>query len=318
MDSSSSSSSRSEELVDQISSLSDDLLLHILLSLDMRRAVLTGILSSRWRGLWAHTQSLDFDEYRYYGIDDNDIIPFDDCNGFLNFLEFFTSVPASTSSVSTSISGTSLLDGCPLLEDLVLEESEFFGGGVLRTSSSSTSGLLLKRLTIASNSICVTEEEVGLEIEAPKLQILNLSWFKKSELLGIANLLWCSHDLENLVIKLIPSEFDSLNLESIEDDFDKEYWERLKFPFPCMVSHLMTIKIYGFMGRECVSAVDGVTARRFFEKQDEEIELVKIFLKNAAALKKITIHFCGKPDFVEEAEWLKLLQMIDQKLTALP
>ncbi|RWR96384.1 putative F-box protein [Cinnamomum micranthum f. kanehirae] len=447
---SSSSRSRrrsSEELVDRISSLSDDLLLHILSFLDRRRAVLTGILSRRWRGLWAHTQSLDFDEYRYYGIDHNDIIPFDDRNGFVKFVEqslllhlcpnihkfrlhfdfrnmydsfiekwllfavrrgvkqLYLDLPSFWDRdyklpewLFKSDSIPALLDGCPLLEDLVLEECVFFGGSVLRISSSSASGLPLKRLTLARNSICLTEEAVGLEIEAPKLQILNLSWFKmynnslknmwslrevyleipieypppeshpileswlkelhhvkvlklcevcievlstpgeryqpsfvsktkclmlesqlrRSELPGIANLLWRSHDLENLVIKLIPSEFDILDLESIEDDFDKEYWERLKFPFPCMVSHLMTIKISGFMGRECVSAVDGVTARRFFEKQYEEIELVKFFLKNASALKKMTIHFCGKPDFVEEAEWLKLLQMIDQKLTALP
>ena len=59
-------------------------------SLDMCHAVLTGILSSRWRGLRAHTQSLDFDESRHYGINEyTDIRPFylfhrDD---FLNFVE---------------------------------------------------------------------------------------------------------------------------------------------------------------------------------------------------------------------------------------
>ncbi|XXG73737.1 hypothetical protein AAC387_Pa07g2596 [Persea americana] len=112
-----------------------------------------------------------------------------------------------------------------------------------------------------------------------------------------------------------------LDLKSMGDDFDEEYLEWLKFSFPCMVSgRLMTVEIHGFMGRGRVdaSAVDGVTAGNFFEKQEKEIELVNFFLKNAVALKKMTIHLCGKPKFVEEAEWLKLLPMVAQKLTALP
>ncbi|XXG90125.1 hypothetical protein AAC387_Pa12g1960 [Persea americana] len=146
------------------------------------------------------------------------------------------------------------------------------------------------------------------------------SQLRRSQLPGIATLLCRSQDLENLIVKLIPSRFVSLDLKSMEDDFDEEHLEWLKFSFPCMVSGLMTVKIYVLMGRECVdaSAVDGVTARSFFEKQDKEIELVRFFLKDSVALKKMTIHFCGKPNFVEEVEWLKLLPMVAQKLTALP
>ena len=44
------------------------------------------------------------------------------------------------------------------------------------------------------------------------------SQLRRSELLGIANLLCCSHDLENLVIKLIPSEFDSVSTIALCND----------------------------------------------------------------------------------------------------
>ncbi|XXG90123.1 hypothetical protein AAC387_Pa12g1959 [Persea americana] len=86
-----------------------------------------------------------------------------------------------------------------------------------------------------------------------------------------------------------------------------------------MVSRLMTVvKIYGFMGRECLSAIDGVDVRSLFEKQDKEIELGRFFLKQAVALKKMTFQFCEKPDFVQEEERLKILLMDAQKLTAIP
>ncbi|XXG90120.1 hypothetical protein AAC387_Pa12g1959 [Persea americana] len=115
------------------------------------------------------------------------------------------------------------------------------------------------------------------------------------------------------------SERNQLDPKSTEVDSHEEFLEGFKFSCPCMVSRLMTVvKIYGFMGRECLSAIDGVDVRSLFEKQDKEIELGRFFLKQAVALKKMTFQFCEKPDFVQEEERLKILLMDAQKLTAIP
>ena len=53
-----------------------------------------------------------------------------------------------------------------------------------------------------------------------------------------------------------------LDPKSTEVDSHEEFLEGFKFSCPCMVSRLMTVvKIYGFMGRECLSAIDGVDVR---------------------------------------------------------
>ncbi|CAA0828013.1 Unknown protein [Striga hermonthica] len=45
---------------DRISALPDDVILHILSFLSLRRSVQTSILAKRWRFLWAHASTLDF------------------------------------------------------------------------------------------------------------------------------------------------------------------------------------------------------------------------------------------------------------------
>lgn len=256
MDSNSSSSSES---VDRISSLPDGLLLHILSFLDMRLAVLTGTLSSRWRGLWAYTQSLDFDVSNYYEINSysspdysGDFLKFVDQslvrhlgskihkfrlrfhfgNVYGPFIEkwllfairrgvkqLYLDFPSlwdpayklpdwlfrCESLISLSVNGNDvvvpnsvcfssllsltvisvylnpdsipiLLNGCPLLEDLVLESCVFYGNLLRISFSPASGGLPLKRLTLAYNSNAEFEA-ISIEIEAPKLEILNLSWF---------------------------------------------------------------------------------------------------------------------------------------------
>eukprot|EP00268_Persea_americana_P042531 TRINITY_DN4258_c0_g3_i2.p1 TRINITY_DN4258_c0_g3~~TRINITY_DN4258_c0_g3_i2.p1 ORF type:complete len:546 (+),score=77.48 TRINITY_DN4258_c0_g3_i2:73-1710(+) len=154
------------------------------------------------------------------------------------------------------------------------------------------------------------------------------SELQRSELPGIANLLWRSHDLENLIINLPTRMISGPSQTPEEEDFINEYWRRLKFSFPCMVNSLMTVKISGFMGRKCKSAqimlrkcrstVDCDIVSSIFEKQDTEIELVRFFLTNAVSLKKMTVQFCDKPDFLEGQEWSKILLRTSQKLTAIP
>ncbi|KAJ8622385.1 hypothetical protein MRB53_030914 [Persea americana] len=477
------SSSSNEQPIDRISSLPDALLLHILSFLDMSQAVQTGILSSRWMGLWTAIPSLDFDQYQYrnykgynpfaehfeactgffdyddftrynefddsddfgFGFghgfghvdvdDDGDVggnaddfikfvehslvlhvapkihrfsLTFDYSKKFESFLdgwilsavrrdvkELYLEFPVCIddlcklpswlfkckSLVSLSLnkcpigvpksvcfssllsltitwirmevgSIPALIAGSPLLEELVLDKCELSSGRLRILPSSPSSELRLKRLTV---TICSNQsgDEIGLELRAPNLEMLNLcgvkpyknslrnlislreayldiycskvnpqfhptleSWLKdlqhvrllalsssclkvlsfmgelyrpsydsktkclmleseleSLELRGIANLLWRSHDLENLIIKLSPSLFFAPDLRP-DNDFDNGYWGRHKFSFPCVERRLTTVKISGFMGRKFRSAVGRKTLRRFFVKQDKEIELV--------------------------------------------
>ncbi|KAJ8622381.1 hypothetical protein MRB53_030910 [Persea americana] len=513
-------SSSREKPIDRISSLPDPLLVHILSFLDMCEAVQTGILSSRWRGLWSSVPSLHFNQYQFNGYKEfnpttdeyphqrydkfafQDDIDFDnyydeedddeeeedeyddagyygynfhDTDDFIKFVDHslalhvapkvnkfsltcsyskkFESfidgwilsavrrdvkevklefpecigglynlpswlfkceclislslkgcpvgVPQSvclSSLLSLSISLTrmsvgsipQLLTGCPLLEELVLNECQFSSGTLRILSLSSTSELRLKRLTIAW---CTNQFDLQIcfQIRAPYLEMLKISgihpfdnsmknllnlreahldfsgggWtpsvesclkdlhhvrviglsrqcikilselgeryqppyssktkclileseLRRSELPGIANLLWRSHDLENLIIKLTTSPSAS---ERPEKYFDNEYWGRLEFSFPCISHRLLTVKILGFMERKCESTYDCDVVSSFFEMQDTEMEIVRFFLTNAAALKKMTIQFCDKPDFLEGEEWSKILLMVFEKFNAIP
>ncbi|KAJ8616421.1 hypothetical protein MRB53_035793 [Persea americana] len=276
----------------------------------MCHAVLTGILSSRWRGLRAHTQSLDFDESRHYGINEyTDIRPFylfhrDD---FLNFVEHSLVLHLSCKIHKFRLcfgfrnEYNRYIDGCESLISLYLKACDVVVPNSVCFSS------LVSLVMSQGCHLSVSPSNTAL-IEAPNLQNLESLWFRngnyhvnvlklscfcievmsfsriepsyisktqclileselrRSELPGMANFFCRSHDLENLVIKLIPSRFVSLDLKSTEVVFEEETWEWLKFPFPCM--------------------------------------------------KLITIQFCEKPDFVKEEEWLKILLMVTQKLTA--
>ncbi|KAJ8451850.1 hypothetical protein Cgig2_007333 [Carnegiea gigantea] len=52
---------QSKNCKDIISSLPDDILIHILTLLDLREAATTSVLSKRWRYVWANLSNLDFD-----------------------------------------------------------------------------------------------------------------------------------------------------------------------------------------------------------------------------------------------------------------
>ncbi|KAJ8627886.1 hypothetical protein MRB53_021193 [Persea americana] len=283
-----------------------------------------------------------------------------------------------------------LLQGCPLLEDLVL-----VGARVILGSMNSLPSLQLKRLTMKATRYS------SIVIEAPNLQILKISCgslykssfkdmpflkeayldlsyyslapitfrmgppscldlpfqglcdarvlrlssaciqvmpiptfkdlhfnFKtkllilrtgvqKYEMLGIANLLWSSPYLENLIIDLVPSKCIYVDKDcELKYDFDeREYWESLTATFPCLLHHLKTIKITGFMGGGSLDSSMEVTS---FQEKDEQIKLVKFFLKNAMVLEKMIIHVSNRPKFVEGGQWLEILLGVTKKLVAFP
>ncbi|KAI3858360.1 hypothetical protein MKX03_024684 [Papaver bracteatum] len=61
----SSSSSSEEQEKDRISNLPDSIIEHILSSIDMKFAVQTCVLSTRWRYTWTSLPALNFDAYRF-------------------------------------------------------------------------------------------------------------------------------------------------------------------------------------------------------------------------------------------------------------
>ncbi|KAJ8627885.1 hypothetical protein MRB53_021192 [Persea americana] len=151
-----------------------------------------------------------------------------------------------------------------------------------------------------------------------KTKVLTLrTGVKKYEMPGIANLLWSSPHLENLIIDLVPSKciYEDENC-LLKADFDeREYWESLTAIFPCLVHHLKTIKIIGFMGRGSLDSSIKVTS---FHEKDEQIKLVRFLLKNAMVLEKMVIHVSDRPEFVKVEEWPKILLGVTQKLVAFP
>ncbi|RWR88403.1 putative F-box protein [Cinnamomum micranthum f. kanehirae] len=137
---------------------------------------------------------------------------------------------------------------------------------------------------------------------------------QKFEMPGIANLLWSSPDLENLIIDL--GRYDCIYEDKdcmLKYDFDeREYWESLTATFPCLVHHLKTIKITGFLGEGSRIKVTS------FHEKDEQIKLVKFLLKNAMVLEKMIIHVCDRPKFVKVEQWPEILLGVAQKLVAFP
>ncbi|KAJ8627883.1 hypothetical protein MRB53_021190 [Persea americana] len=138
---------------------------------------------------------------------------------------------------------------------------------------------------------------------------------QKYEIPGIANVLWSSPDLENLVIDLVPSDCICDKECNNKYDFDeREYWESLRATFRCLVHQLKTIKITGFMGGDSLDP--GIKGTSFHVK-DEQIKLVKFLLKNAMVLKKMTVHV-SRPKFVREIQWLEKMLRVTQTLLAFP
>ncbi|XXG69211.1 hypothetical protein AAC387_Pa06g2137 [Persea americana] len=138
---------------------------------------------------------------------------------------------------------------------------------------------------------------------------------QKYEIPGIANVLWSSPDLENLVIDLVPSDCICDKECDNKYDFDeREYWESLRATFRCLVHQLKTIKITGFMGGDSLDP--GIKGTSFHVK-DEQIKVVKFLLKNAMVLKKMTVHV-SRPKFVREIQWLEKMLRVTQTLLAFP
>lgn len=75
------------------------------------------------------------------------------------------------------------------------------------------------------------------------------------------------------------------------DSGEREYWESLTDAFPCLVHHLKTIEINGFMGGGSLDySIYGFMGGSLFEnmvtsfnEKDEQMELLKFLLKNAGA-----------------------------------
>ncbi|XXG69215.1 hypothetical protein AAC387_Pa06g2141 [Persea americana] len=149
-----------------------------------------------------------------------------------------------------------------------------------------------------------------------KLLILRTG-VQKYEMPGIANLLWSSPYLENLVIDLVPSNciYEDKDCELKYDFDEREYWESLTATFPCLLHHLKTFKITGFMGGGSLDSSMEVTS---FQEKDEQIKLVKFFLKNAMVLEKMIIHVSKRPEFVGAEQWPEILLGVTQKLVAFP
>ncbi|RWR88398.1 putative F-box protein [Cinnamomum micranthum f. kanehirae] len=149
-----------------------------------------------------------------------------------------------------------------------------------------------------------------------KLLILRTG-VQKYEMPGIANLLWSSPYLENLVIDLVPSKciYVDKDCEPKYDFDEREYWESLTATFPCLLHHLKTFKITGFMGGGSLDSSMEVTS---FQEKDEQIKLVKFFLKNAMVLEKMIIHVSNRPEFVDVGQWPEILLGVTQKLVAFP
>lgn len=100
---------------------------------------------------------------------------------------------------------------------------------------------------------------------------------------------------------------------------EREYLESLSFEFPCLVHHLKTIKITGFMKDLCESIVGGnYPTARAIEKLDKLINLVRFFLGNAKVLQKMTIHISEKPPFLAEKKWSKTKWLVAEKLITIP
>ena len=131
-----------------------------------------------------------------------------------------------------------LLDGSPLLEDLVLERCDF-ADNLIRISSSSASGLPLKRLTIvyctssSSNDMC----HMDLEIEAPNLKILNLYGFGIYGQSLLKNVL----SLREVYLEIWPE--DDVSVESLTV---LESWLKGNYHVNVLKLSCFCIEVYGF------------------------------------------------------------------------
>ncbi|KAJ8627878.1 hypothetical protein MRB53_021185 [Persea americana] len=202
------------------------------------------------------------------------------------------------------------------------EVSIFYHGDVKKKCISSLRSSLLNLRYARVLKLCSTCIQA---MPIPTFEDLHSCFFKtkvlvlrtgvqKYELPGIANLLWSSPDLENLIIDL--GRYDCIYEDKscmLKYDFDeREYWESLTATFPCLVHHLKTIKITGFVGEGSSIKVTS------FHEKDEQIKLVKFLLKNAMVLEKMIIHVCDRPTFVKVEQWPEILLGVAQKLLAFP
>ncbi|KAJ9168929.1 hypothetical protein P3X46_020404 [Hevea brasiliensis] len=115
-----------------------------------------------------------------------------------------------------------------------------------------------------------------------KCLILDVDSFSNQYIPGIANLLCCSYNLNELVINMCPDitckEFYAVSDLSNSDDFGEKYWKSLKIILGHLWLHLKTVKISRLMETE-----SGCSCERAFA-------FLGFLLKNASVLEKMIIY----------------------------
>lgn len=113
---------------------------------------------------------------------------------------------------------------------------------------------------------------------------------------------------------------DNLNGELAKKyNFDEMvYWESFLSPFSCLMNHLKTVKVWDYDEELGLSLLESSTSEASLETQGNGIRFLKILLKSAMYLEKLTLYITKEINFRVTLRNPKALHRIAQIIRAFP